>query len=198
MELSDFEENGETPLEEEDKEGLKLNFISSKSELNEFEQQNIEDAMVWIEGKRLNQNNILSSKFICQLHDKMFCKVWKWSGKFRTSDKNIGIHHKEIPIALKILCDDTSYWIEHKIFEPDEIAIRFKHRLVSIHCFQNGNGRHSRLMADIIIEKIFKLNIFTWGMHSKLESIKIREKYIKAVRAADENNFTLLVIFSRT
>lgn len=198
MELSDFDEMGETLLEEEDREGLKLNFISSKSELNEFEQQNIEDAMTWIVRKQLNQNNILSSKFICQLHDKMFCKVWKWSGNFRKSDKNIGIHHKEIGIALKVLCDDTKYWIDHKIFEPDEIAIRFKHRLVSIHCFQNGNGRHSRLMADIIIEKIFKLNIFTWGIHSNLESIKIREKYIKAVRSADENNYTPLLKFSRS
>jgi Fic-DOC domain mobile mystery protein B len=197
MELNE-NETGETPLDEEEREGLKLHFISLKSELNEFEQQNIEDAMAWLEGKQLSQNNILSQKFICQLHDKMFCKVWKWSGKFRNSDKNIGTHYKEIPVALKILCDDTLYWIENKIFDPDEIAIRFKHKLVSIHCFPNGNGRHSRLMADIIIEKVFGENVFTWGMHLNASGIQLRETYIKSIRAADQNNYEALLEFCRT
>jgi len=198
MGLNEAFENGETPLEDEEKEGIKIKTISSKSELNEFEQQNIEDALAWITRKNLNQETILSQKFIRQVHHQMFKNVWKWSGKFRKSDKNIGTHHKEISVSLKILCDDTSYWIENKTFEPDEIAIRFKHKLVSIHCFPNGNGRHSRLMADIIIEKVFGEKVFTWGMHSNISSIQLRETYIKSIRAADQNNFAPLLKFCRT
>ncbi len=61
-----------------------------------------------------------------------------------------------ISVELKHLLDDTQFWIDHTTYPPDEIAVRFKHRIVSIHCFPNGNGRHTRLMGDIIVEKIFK------------------------------------------
>ncbi|MEY2595312.1 MAG: hypothetical protein RI965_584 [Bacteroidota bacterium] len=198
MELNEDVENSQTPLSEEEREGLKLTFISSKKELNEFEQQNIEEAMLWLVRKSLSANNILTQKFICKLHERMFYNVWSWAGKFRTTDKNIGIHHKEINVALKILCDDVLYWINHKIFEPEEIAIRFKHKLVSIHCFPNGNGRHSRLMADIVIEKIFKQQVFTWGIDLKESNQSIREAYIKSIRDADQNNYKPLLKFSRS
>jgi Fic-DOC domain mobile mystery protein B len=103
----------------------------------------------------------------------------------------------QISIDLKALLDDAMYWITNEVFPPDEIAIRFKHKLVSIHCFANGNGRHSRLMADIIIEKLYNQPVFTWGSASSLNENDIRDKYLRAIKAADKRDFSLLLEFVR-
>ena len=146
---------GQTPLDEEEKEGLKIKTIFTQGDLDEFEQLNIEKAIEWTIHTNLKAERILTEKFIKDLHKKMYGDVWKWAGQFRLTDKNIGVNWTQIGIELKNLIDDIKYWIENKTFSPEEIAIRFKHRIVSIHCFPNGNGRHSRMMADIIIESIF-------------------------------------------
>ena len=155
MELNITNSNSNTPLSEEEKEGLLIPTIINHAQLDEYEQANIEDALQWIVLKSFSIEKILTETFIKQIHKRMFGTVWKWAGQFRQSEKNLGIPWIYISIRLKNLLDDVNYWIEHKTYEPDEIAIRFKHVLVSIHCFPNGNGRHSRIMADIIIEKIF-------------------------------------------
>ena len=143
-------EEGQTPLNEEEKEGLLIKTITTHAELDEYEQLNIENAIEWLIKQKLKKETILTDHFIKVLHKRMFGKVWKWAGEFRQSEKNIGVKWINIWHDLKVLLDDTNYWIDNATFPPDEIAIRFKHRLVNIHCFPNGNGRHSRLMADII------------------------------------------------
>jgi Fic-DOC domain mobile mystery protein B len=147
--------NGQTPIDEDEKEGLRIETITTKGELDEFEQQNIEEAMQWMFGRKFKAKDVFTEKFICNLHKRMYSNVWVWAGEFRKTDKNIGIDKYYIPVELKVLCDDALYWVEHDTYSHEEIAVRFKHRLVSIHCFPNGNGRHSRLMGDIIIEKLF-------------------------------------------
>ena len=143
--------DGQTPLDEDEKEGLKIKSITIQKELDEFEQLTIEKAVEWTIRTKFKPEKILTEKFIKDLHKKMYGDVWKWAGEFRKTEKNIGIQWTQIGIALKNLIDDTKYWIENNSYPPEEIAIRFKHRIVSIHCFPNGNGRHSRIMADIII-----------------------------------------------
>jgi Fic-DOC domain mobile mystery protein B len=174
--------DGQTPLDEEEKEGLKIKSISTQAELDEFEQLNIEKAIEWTIHTNLKPERILSEKFIKGLHKKMYDDVWKWAGEFRKTNKNIGIDWAQIAIELKNLIDDTKYWIENEIFSPEEIAIRFKHRIVEIHCFPNGNGRHSRMMADIIIESIFGKEIFSWHRSNMVKADETRKKYIKALR----------------
>lgn len=154
-------EYGQTPLEAEELEGIKIATIGTKAELDEWEQQNIEEALLWAMNKKWKIEKILSEVFINDLHKRMYKNVWKWAGNFRKTEKNIGVVAYQIPTALRQLLDDARYWYQHQIYAPDKLALRFKHRLVSIHCFPNGNGRHSRLMADIIIEKIFGLPVFT-------------------------------------
>jgi Fic-DOC domain mobile mystery protein B len=102
----------------------------------------------------------------------------------------------QIPTALKVLLDDTQYWIENKTYTAAEIAIRFKHRLVSIHCFPNGNGRHSRMMADLIIETIFTEKLFTWNSSNMVKSDDIRKEYIAALKQADVGNIDPLLQFA--
>ena len=187
---------GQTPLDEEEKEGLKIKSITTQKELDEFEQLNIEKAIVWSLTANLNLEKILTENFIKKLHKKMYGEIWKWAGVFRRSDKNIGIDWPQIGIELKVLIDDTNYWIQHKSFPESEIAIRFKHRLVSIHCFPNGNGRHSRLIADIMMESIFDKEVFTWNSSSLVKPDKIRKEYIEALKKADKGNVNPLIQFA--
>ena len=190
-------DDGQTPLDEEEKEGIKIKSITTQGELDELEQLNIEKAVEWTIHSKLKPEKILTEKFIKDLHKRMYGAVWKWAGKFRRTEKNIGIPSTQIGLQLKNLLDDTSYWIENKTFSPEEIAIRFKHRIVSIHCFPNGNGRHSRLMADIIMESIFGNEIFSWHQSSMVKANETRKLYIKALREADNGNVAPLIEFAK-
>ncbi len=189
---------GQTTLDEEEKEGLLIPTIVTRAELDEFEQQNLEEALQWVIGRSLKAETILSEKFICTLHKRMYGSVWRWAGKFRKTDKNLGIDKWQIPSALKALCDDTQFWMNNETFTPDEIAIRFKHRIVSIHCFTNGNGRHSRLMADVIVDKVYKLPPFSWGAGSILNQGEARNAYLRAVKLADTGDPGQLIKFARS
>lgn len=190
--------DGQTPLDEEEKEGLLIPSIATKGELDEFEQQNIEEAIQWILGRSLKAETIFTERFVKNLHKRMYGEVWKWAGQFRKSDKNRWIDKWQIPVALKALLEDALFWVKNETYSPDEIAIRFKHRIVSIHCFSNGNGRHSRLMADIIVEKIYKLPVFSWGAANLSKESQIREIYLQAVKEADNENHNQLIEFSRS
>ncbi|WP_395044150.1 mobile mystery protein B [Flavobacterium sp.] len=190
-------EDGQTPLSEEEKEGLIIKSITTHSELNEHEQLNIEQAIRWILESKLNKEKILTEDFIRTLHKKMLGNVWAWAGEFRKSEKNIGVKWINIGVDLKMLLDDTKYWIANETYSSDEIAIQFKHRLVNIHCFPNGNGRHSRIMADIIIESIYKNNIFTWNHSNMVKADDTRKNYINAIREADKGNINSLIKFAR-
>lgn len=189
---------GQTPLDEEEKNGLLIPSISTRKELDEFEQKNIEQAIQWLMSKRFKVDTILSEEFIKSLHKQMFGEVWAWAGEFRKSNKNLGIDRWKISTELKNLLDDTLYWIEKTTYPAEEIGIQFKHRLVSIHCFPNGNGRHSRLMADIIIEKIFNKQPYSWGAARDDKDNENRKRYINAVQAADKNDYSLLLAFARS
>jgi len=189
--------DGQTPLSEEEKEGLLVKSCTTRGELDELEQLNIEKAVEWTLNNKFSKEKILSEDFLKSVHKKMLGDVWEWAGKFRKSEKNIGVDWMKIGIELRLLIDDTKYWIENDIYPPDEIAIRFKHRLVNIHCFPNGNGRHSRLMADIIIESVFGMKEFSWGNSNLVKPDNTRKKYIDSIRKADNGTIEPLLEFSR-
>ncbi|PHR99887.1 MAG: cell filamentation protein Fic [Leeuwenhoekiella sp.] len=189
-------QDGQTPIDEDEKEGLLIKTISTKKELDEFEQLNIENALEWVLSKNFKPGVVFSEAFICGLHKRMYGTVWSWAGQFRKTTKNLGIASYQISVELKVLCDDALFWLQNHTYPEDEIAIRFKHRLVSIHCFSNGNGRHSRLMADIIIGKLFKKPMFSWGADSGQHNI--RSSYLKAIKLADTNDYKPLLSFSRS
>jgi Fic-DOC domain mobile mystery protein B len=190
--------DGQTPLDENEIHGLKIPSITTKGELDEMEQNNIEEAQLWLLGRKLNYQQILTPEFILSLHKRMYVNVWNWAGEFRKTNKNLGIPFFQIPTELKQLLEDTKFWIENNTYDPDEIAIRFKHRLVSIHCFSNGNGRHSRMMADILIEKVLKKEMFSWGMSNLSKENDIRANYLKAIKLADQHDYSELMNFARS
>jgi len=189
---------GQTPLDEDEKEGLLIPTISTRGELDEFEQQNIEEAIEWSIYRSFKMEDVLTEDFVKSLHKRMYGNVWSWAGEFRKTNKNIGVDKYQIAIELRYLLDNFKYWYSNDIYNHDEIALRFKHRLVSIHCFPNGNGRHSRLMADIIIEKIYKLPYYTWGAKNLTKESEQRLNYLKALRMADKGDFISLMEFARS
>jgi Fic-DOC domain mobile mystery protein B len=190
--------DGQTPIDEEEKEGLLIPTIATRGELDEFEQQNIEQAVLWTLGRSFKPDTVFTEAFVRMVHKRMYANVWAWAGAFRKTNKNMGIDKWQIPTELRYLLDDVRYWHKNNTYQPDEIALRFKHRIVSIHCFANGNGRHSRLMADIIIEKIYKLPVFTWGAANLSREGDARAAYLLAVKAADKGDFSLLLAFARS
>ncbi len=192
------ETDGQTPLDDDEKEGLLIHTVATRGELDEFEQQNIEQAIQWSLNLSFKPEIIFTENFIKTLHKRMYGNVWVWAGEFRQTNKNIGVDKWQIPVALKNLLDDATYWLNNNTHSAEEIAIRFKHRIVSIHCFANGNGRHSRLMADIIIEKIFKKQVFTWGAAKLIKDGDVRSAYLKAIREADAGDIKPLVAFARS
>ena len=189
---------GQTLIDEDEKAGLRIPTITTRGDLDEFEQQNIESAIQWTMSRGFSAAEILTEEFVRRLHKRMFGNVWSWGGEFRRTNKNIGVDKFQIRIELRHLLNDARYWIEHGTYPEDEIAVRFKHRLVAIHCFANGNGRHSRLMADVLIGKGFRRSVFTWGSALLSQAGEPRSAYLQALRCADAGDIAPLVAFARS
>lgn len=185
--------SGATPLDPDEMYGLKIKHITTRQELDRWEQDNINDALQWLGERR--KTDILTEAFIKTLHQKMFGKVWKWAGTFRKSGKNIGIDWPQIPVDIHNLLHDVRYWIDHKTYGDDEIAVRLHHRLVLIHPFANGNGRHARLMADVLLQEVFHKEPFSWNVPGEDDPDEVRKKYLLALCAADKNNYSALLAF---
>lgn len=184
---------GSTPLDPNETEGLKIRHITSREELNRFEHDNIDEALHWLATRR--KSDVLTEKFVKTLHKKMFGKVWSWAGSFRKTDKNIGVDWRQIPVSLRSLLDDVKYWIENKTYTPQEIVVRFHHRLVWIHMFPNGNGRHARLMADVLVKTVLNNKPIIWcGKNIDIYN-ENRNQYIDALRKADNGDFSKLMDF---
>lgn len=185
---------GATPVDASEAEDLLPAHITTQRELNEWEALNILQAVNWLARKRTQE--ILNLAFIRALHRKMFDQTWRWAGKFRTSNKNPGVDWPRIPEETLKLCDDAALWERDRVFPADEIAVRFHHRLVWIHPFPNGNGRHARLMADLLSKHLGQ-RAFSWGGIDLSAMSQTRKTYINALRAADQGNVTPLLAFAR-
>jgi Fic-DOC domain mobile mystery protein B len=191
-----FEQGGDgaTPLTLEEARGLIPAYIAFRHELNAAEQANIARGQEWALGR---QRDLLTEKFVRDLHRHMLGEVWRWAGKLRLTERNLGVEFWRIPAELRLLLEDARVWVEASSWPADEIAVRFHHRLVSIHPFPNGNGRHSRLMADLLAMKLGRPR-FSWGRRSLSEAGEMRRGYIEALRAADRHDLSALVAFARS
>lgn len=184
-----------TPLDAEEREGLLQTWITTRADLNEAEQANIDDAVGWTERRR--DADLLTEGFVFELHKRMFGDVWSWAGSTRKTGKNIGIDPVQIHIQLGGLLRDARYWVDNGSFPPDEIAVRLHHGLVAIHPFPNGNGRHARLVADLLVVQLGDVP-FSWGGGTLRDIGTLRAEYIAALRAADQHDFAPLLAFARS
>jgi Fic-DOC domain mobile mystery protein B len=185
-----------TPLSPEELADL-IPSLATKEELNEWERENILRAREWAISDRTSAADVPTDSYVRKLHKRMFDQTWKWAGQYRRTEKNIGIPVYQIREQLVALLGDVHYWIEHHTFPSDEIAVRFHHRLVVIHPFPNGNGRHARLIADILAMKL-RRPAFTWGAADLVKPGEARAQYLNAIRAADQGDIQPLIQFARS
>ena len=185
---------GQTPLDEDELAGL-IPALTTRAELNAFEQSNIYDAAVWAHKSRTLKKDLLSVKSLTLLHSKMFNKTWRWAGQFRQTAKNIGVEVHDVQNQLGQLIGNANYWLDNETFSMTEIAIRVHHKLVWIHLFPNGNGRHARLVADLLLH--FKNQpSLSWGGASLDLEGTTRNQYLAALKSADLGNLNPLLSFA--
>ena len=188
------EPEGATPLDPDEIDGLRFAHITTRGELDELEQANITQGLQWLARRR--GGDILTDGFIRQLHLRLFGDVWKWAGTYRQREKNIGIAPYQIAVQLRYLLDDARFWVEHGTYKPLEAAARFHHRMVQIHPFPNGNGRHARIAADVFLKDYYSHPAIAWASGFDLQSDTARRNdYIQALRAADGGVFAPLLHF---
>ena len=192
MDIFEADDNS-TPLTAEEKNGLKLKWITLRSELNEAEARNIAQAQLWLASNK--KKDVCSDTFLQNLHKNMFCDVWVWASEYRITERNIGVAPYQIPMKLMQLFDDLNFWIDNKTYSNHEIAVRLHHKLVQIHPFPNGNGRVSRLMADLVLQKLEGKTLY-WGDTNLVDVSEVRRKYIDALRKADAGDYTDLLNFT--
>lgn len=194
--LTDADDAASTPLSPDERAALIPSYVTRRHELNELEQIGIADADAWAFARR--RGDVLDADFLRRLHQRMFRHVWTWAGAFsRETNRDIGLDHWQIGPALRHLLDDARYWIEHQTYPPDEIAVRLHHRLVLIHPFPNGNGRLSRLAADLLAAQLGQ-DRFTWGRGNLVAIADLRARYIDALHAADGEVIEPLIEFARS
>ncbi len=186
--------DGATPLDPDELDGLKFKHVSARGELDQLEQAGITEGLKWLDKQK--SPDVLSEAFVLELHKRLFGSVWKWAGMFRRTEKNLGVDPIQVAIQLRQLLDDARYWVEHGTYLPKELAARFHHKLVFIHPFPNGNGRHARIMADAVLTKLLNEPAIDWAGGYRLEAMnERREQYIAALRAADGHDFRALLEF---
>ena len=188
------DDGGATPLDPDERDGLKHKHITTRGELDELEQANIQTGLRWL--SRSRRKDILTDDFLRTLHDRLFGEVWNWAGIYRRTEKNIGIDPIDIGVQLRLLVDDARYWAEHGTYLPLEAAARFHHRMVQIHPFPNGNGRHGRIATDLYLERFFGHEPIEWthGFDLKTDNER-RTAYIAALREADSGQYEPLFEF---
>ena len=189
------EPDGATPLEPEELEGLRHTHVTNRDQLNELEHINVLEGQQWL--KRQKNRDPLTEDFVRTLHQKLFGQVWDWAGKFRKTEKNIGCDPRMIAIELRQLLNDARYQIEHKTYGPPELAVRFHHRLVKIHPFPNGNGRHAREMANALLKISMNETAIDWSGGEDLQGQSDRRiQYIHALQKADGGDYEPLLEFA--
>jgi Fic-DOC domain mobile mystery protein B len=198
MALTGAHAPGATPLETDDIEGLIPPTVATQRDLNEWEEANIASARRWLQRQR-KWRNFLEYSFALELHRQMFSKTWRWAGTLRGRETVIGVDPRAISLLLPQALSNAEYQLDRTTdrSEIDEIAARLHHRLVQIHPFRNGNGRHSRLLVDRALTAR-QVEPFSWGRANLFPAGPLRDTYIASLRAADAGDFEPLYAFVRT
>ena len=186
-----------TPLTPEEHDGLIPN-LATHEELNEWERDNIIRGRQWaLADRQMTRLDPVSESYIRELHRRMFDQTWTWAGTYRKTEKNLGVPVAHIRERLAQCLGNSKYWLENRIYDEDECAVRLHYELVVIHAFPNGNGRHGRLIADTVAVK-YGSSVFSWGSKDLIPAGQAREAYLRTLRMADHGDIQSLLEFARS
>jgi Fic-DOC domain mobile mystery protein B len=182
---------GATPIL--DCSGLIPIWVHHCSDLNRVEAENIMKAQrKFLRGAIDPPQNWFRVDELQNIHREMFKNVWEWAGKYRKSMTSIGIKPNLIPIQLGEFCLEVLSWFQYPTeLTFVEMAARVHHRLVSIHPFENGNGRFSRLIADRFLLACRCLHPI-WPAQLNREGVA-RKDYIQTLKSADQGDYVPLI-----
>lgn len=185
---------GQTPLA--DLSGLRDRSIRTQAGLNVAEARNIRKAVVkYMSAVPSHRTARFDGAWLRRVHREMFGDVWSWAGAYRRHETNIGSVPHLIEIDLHDLLAARAEWGRVGM-NVEEQGARLHHRLVQIHPFANGNGRWSRLIANIHL-RLNKHAIVEWPEATIGGASVIREEYLDALRWADRGDFGTLVELHR-
>ncbi len=184
---------GATPIDPDEAQALIPGHITAQSELNEWESQNIQKAVTWSLSRR--RTGVLTAEFVNELHRRMFDQTWEWAGAYRRSDKNMGVPWEQVAVEVHKLLGDAGFWLAESVYSVQESAIRLHYRMVMIHPFVNGNGRHARLLADVLLYNR-DLPRIKWGGSELDTPGEARSNYLQALRAADQGDYAQLLSYA--
>lgn len=180
---------GQTPID--DLSGLKVKGITTQAELNAHEAENIRKAVLkYLGAKPTRRSAKFDVRWALRLHAEMFGHIWQWAGQPRTQELNIGSPPHQVSVDLLNLLEDLKVW-QKSGMPLQEQAVRLHHRAVKIHPFLNGNGRWSRLLANIWL-KLHGAAPIDWPEAVIGTSSVVRDEYIAAIKAADNHDFAPL------
>ncbi len=181
---------GETPIDISD---LKVKGISNRAQLSVVEAENIRKVIVKYLSKRPTRKMApFDLSWFKRLHKQMFGDVWRWAGRIRREDLNIGVRWSLIETSLQELADDLAYW-ERDGTNVLERATRLHYRAVFIHPFQNGNGRWARMLANILLKRNDG-SVTEWPDPELGDAASsIRGEYLTALQAADHGEIEPLM-----
>ncbi|MDO8501249.1 MAG: mobile mystery protein B [Gemmatimonadaceae bacterium] len=185
---------GTTPLDPDEAADLIPDHLMTTADLNDWEATNIVHAQEWALGRK--HPDVATEHFVKSLHLRMFDETWTWAGKYRVSEKSIGSSPQLIAPQVRDACANAAFWVKQRIFEPTELAVRFHHRMVAVHPFPNGNGRHARLLADALLYSL-GVDLLTWGSQGLQATGEVRRTYIDALRSADNGDLSGLMRLAR-
>lgn len=187
-----------TPLDPDDAEGLIPKYVTTRGHLDVAEQDNILAGLTRARWRRTTTTDLLDDLAVRELHRDMFGDVWRWAGTYRKREVTIGVDPIHISTQVRDLIENAKCWLEgDRPMPPDEAGYTFHHRLVKIHPFPNGNGRHARAITDLLLRASGQ-EPFTWGSASLDVPGTTRSTYIAALRAADGSDYRLLADFVRS
>lgn len=193
------EPSGATPIDAEDLKGLIPDFVATRADLNQVEFENITKALPWAlrQARLLGPEGVLAYGFMLALHRRMFGDVWRWAGTQRVRLTNIGVEPHLIANESQLALGDARFWHAEQAFDVDELASRIHCRLVAVHPFPNGNGRCTRLMADLYLASIGS-EPFSWGRPDIDSDGEARAAYMAALlKAIGTDDHSDLVAFAR-
>ena len=180
---------GATLIDPDEAADLIPRHVRTRAQLNRWEQENIVAAERWTIRTRFSA---LDDWTIRELHRRMFDRTWGWAGAYRQSDKNIGVDWRTIAVEVRNLVDDGSWWLRERVYDIDEAALRLHHRLVYIHPFPDGNGRHARLWCDLLLRQHDRSPI-AWQSERLGTVSEARRAYIGSLQAADAGDLQPLL-----
>lgn len=188
------EPEGSTPLDPDDMEGLKYAHVTTREQLNELEQANILAGQMWASHRTdLTVDSIFSTDFVLDLHQNLFGDVWKWAGSTRTRELSIGCDPLQVRVNLGNFLEDAKLWIQYGHYSNLELCARIQHKLVEIHPFPNGNGRHSRIFTDVVRIFLLEEPPLKWAKGDLANVSDERRAYISCLKEADKGNFAPFV-----